>query len=292
MSDNGAPLLEINELQKFFPIGAGSTVRAVDGVSFQLHEGEIFGLVGESGSGKSTIARTIMGLYPPTSGQILYHGQPAHLAKSWRQRNLQMIFQDSAAALNPYMRVCDIVAEPLRVFRLVKNGPLLERRVQELLAQVGLEAAFLDKRPGELSGGQRQRVAIARSIAVHPKLLVADEPVASLDLSIQAQIINLFGQLQREYGFAFLLIAHDLPVVRHLCDRVGVLLRGRMVELAQTQALFQSPQHPYTKALLSAAPIADPLRERQRVILEYNPEQLPENGRLIEQERGHWVYSG
>ncbi len=292
-----APVLEVRQLQQHFPIRRDWTVRAVEDVSFRIEPGRVFGLVGESGCGKSTVARSVMGLYRLTGGQVFFRGEEISRPEVYRRRqealrrDMQIIFQDSAAALNPRMTVREIVAEPLRACRMAAGGAL-ERRVVALLEQVGMEAGFAEKRPGELSGGQRQRVAIARAIATDPALIVADEPIASLDLSIQAQILNLFRQLQQERGFSFLFIAHDLSVVRYLCDEVGVMLRGRLVERGETERLFAAPRHPYTQALLSAVPIADPRRERQKRILEYDPETLPPNGALREEAPGHWVYRG
>lgn len=253
-------------------------MQAVNGISFDVRKGEIFGLVGESGCGKSTVARAVMGLYTPTEGEIFFREYLISDKRSYRehkrdiQRNLQVIFQDSAAALNPRMKVADIIAEPLVINRIFPDRKQRRAEVEKLLGLVGLDTRHGNAFPGELSGGQRQRVAIARSIAVNPALIVADEPVASLDVSIQAQIVALFRHLQQEHHFAFLFIAHDLSLVRYLCGRVGVMYAGRLVELAPTQELFENPVHPYTKALLSAVPIPDPHYERSKTILSYTPE--------------------
>ncbi len=231
-------LLSVQHVKQFFSINASFTVEAVNDVSFQIRCGEVFGLAGESGSGKSTLARTIMHMYEPTAGAVYYKewqisAQPIyHAHKKDIQRNMQMIFQDSAAALNPRMTVRELIEEPLRIWRWCSTCPAYRQRVVELLQLVGLETSFLSQYPDELSGGQRQRVSIARSLALEPSLIIADEPVASLDVSIQAQIINLFQELQREKQFAFLFIAHDLSLLRFISDRIGVMYRGHMVELA------------------------------------------------------------
>lgn len=275
---NNQILLSVRNYKQRFTIKKSLTVQAVNGISFDVRKGEIFGLVGESGCGKSTVARAVMGLYTPTEGEIFFRDYLISDKRSYRkhkkdiQRNMQVIFQDSAAALNPRMKVADIIAEPLVINRIFPDREQRRSEVEKLLALVGLDTRHGNAFPGELSGGQRQRVAIARSIAVNPALIVADEPVASLDVSIQAQIVTLFQHLQQEHYFAFLFIAHDLSLVRYLCNRVGVMYAGRLVELAPTQELFENPVHPYTKALLSAVPVPDPLYERSKTILSYTPE--------------------
>ena len=274
------PLLEVRGLTHAFPLGRRAVLRAVDDVSFTLRRGEVLGLVGESGSGKSTIARCVMNLLRPQSGQVLYRGIDICDRRAFRanrrtlQAERQIIFQDSGSSLNGRMRVCDIIAEPMRI--------------QHVRPPRGSYRAEADKYPGELSGGQRQRVAIARALSMEPELLVADEPVASLDVSIQAQIINLFRHLQEEHGFSFLFIAHDLAVVEFLCDRVGVLYQGRLVELAPTASLFAAPQHPYTRALLSSIPIPDPRLERARRPLVFEG-PLPDGGTWTEVAPEHYV---
>ncbi len=226
------PLLEVKGLKQYFKINSHYSVEAVDDISFEVYEGEIFALVGESGSGKSTVARSVMGYYTPTDGEVYFEGQLISDKRKMRHkqeslhRDLQIIFQDCAAALNPRMTVEEIIEEPIRVNHVYKSRQELDTRVEELLEQVGLNGTFRKKYPSEISGGQRQRVAIARSIALNPKLLIADEPLASLDVSIQAQIVSLFKRLQKEFGFAFLFIAHDLSIVKFISDRVGVLYRG------------------------------------------------------------------
>ena len=271
-TDTPSPLLQVVDLKKHFPITKGffnrvvGAVKAVDGVSFDVLEGECLGLVGESGSGKTTVGRCILRALDPTDGEIHFrvdgniidvaradHGQLKNL-----RRHMQLIFQDPYASLNPRMTVFDIVGEPLFVSMGMKDRAQRETRVRELLAQVGLNPQHLQRYPHAFSGGQRQRIGIARGLALNPRLIVADEPVSALDVSVQAQILNLLGQLQRDLGLTYLFIAHDLSVVRHICDRVAVMYVGRIVELAQTEELFRTPRHPYTRSLLDAAPVPDP----------------------------------
>lgn len=264
-------LLDVQHLCHTFPISKKSSIKAVDDVSFQICQGEIFGLVGESGSGKSTIARCIMNIYSPQSGRILYKGIDTCDKKAFRenkkmlQRERALIFQDSASSLNGRMKVGDIIAEPMKIQHITPPRGTYQKEAEFQMHYVGLDKDYLEQYPTELSGGQRQRVAIARALSMKPKLLVADEPVASLDVSIQAQIINLFKHLQKEHGFSFLFISHDLAMVEFLCDRVGVMYHGKLVEEAPVKELFENPQHPYTKALLSAIPIPDPQKERRTV---------------------------
>ena len=291
-------LLSVEHLTHVFPLDKKHSLRAVDDLSLQIRRGEIFGLVGESGSGKSTVARCVMNLYQPTVGRIVYRGVDVCDAKQRRenrkmlQTTRQMIFQDSNSSLNSRMKVCDIIAEPMRIQHIMPPRGSLRAEAAFQMKYVGLDALYLDKYPSELSGGQRQRVAIARALSMEPELLVADEPVASLDVSIQAQIINLFRHLQEEHGFTFLFIAHDLSMVRYLCDRVGVMYRGKLVEVAQAQALFENPLHPYTRALLSAIPYPDPVRERSRTVTVFDPASFRPDGQLVERETGHFVLEG
>jgi len=272
-------LLRVDNLVKHFPIYEGvirrqvGAVHAVDGVSFDIHQGETLGLVGESGCGKSTAGRTILRLYKPTDGHVYYDGTDlASLSEREMRamrRKLQIIFQDPYASLNPRMTVADIVGEPLVVHK-VANGKEVQERVQELLGLVGLNPAFADRYPHEFSGGQRQRIGVARALALQPDLIICDEPISALDVSIQAQVINLLEDLQKQFGLTYLFIAHDLSVVRHISDRVAVMYLGVIVELAARDELYDHPLHPYSQALLSAVPIPDPVAEerRQRIILE------------------------
>jgi oligopeptide transport system ATP-binding protein len=277
----GEPLLHVENLKMHFPITKGiifqrqvGAVKAVDGVSFDLYPGETLGLVGESGCGKSTTGRAILQLYRPTDGEVIFEGTDLTKIKGEQlrkmRRRMQMIFQDPYASLNPRMTVGSIVSEPLEVHGIGKNRKERQERVQELLKIVGLNPYFVNRYPHEFSGGQRQRIGVARALAVNPTFIVADEPISALDVSIQAQVINLLEDLQRDLGLTYLFIAHDLSVVRHISNRIAVMYLGKIVELADRDALYENPMHPYTQALLSAVPIPDPVIEhqRQRIILE------------------------
>jgi len=285
-------LLEVGHITKHYPMRGGvfgrarGSVHAVDDVSFAIAEGETLGLVGESGCGKSTIGKTVLRLIEPTAGTIEWRGQriDALQGRAMRpyRRELQAVFQDPYASLNPRMRAADIVAEPIRNFEDVSASEIHDR-VVSLFERVGLRPDQMPRYPYEFSGGQRQRLGIARALAPQPKLIVCDEPVSALDVSVQAQVINLLGDLQREFGLSYLFVAHDLAVVEHISHRVAVMYLGRIVELASTRALFQSPQHPYTEALLSAVPVPDPMVERKRIILAGDvpsPIELPKGCRF------------
>lgn len=291
-------LLDVQHLTHDFKLSKNAVIRAVDDVSFQLHKGEIFGLVGESGSGKSTVARCVMNLCKPSAGKILYRGIETTDSRQFRenrkllQTERQIIFQDSSSSLNQRMRVADIIAEPMQIHHRKPPRGNLRAEAEFQLHYVGLDQSYLDKYPPELSGGMRQRVAIARALSMEPELLVADEPIASLDVSIQAQIINLLKHCNLEHGCSILFIAHDLAVVKYLCHRVGVMYRGKLVEAAPTKALFSDPRHPYTKALLSAIPLPDPRRERARTFREFDPALYDPGGELTEVSADHLVLKG
>ena len=278
MSSN-APLIEVRHVKKYFPIRKGllqrevARVHAVDDVSFSVREGETLGLVGESGCGKSTLGRTIVRLLEPTAGESLFRGAPVHRLGPRRlrplRREMQMVFQDPYASLNPRKRVGTIIGDPLKIHRI---GDKKERkaRVQELLETVGLNPEHYNRFPHEFSGGQRQRIGIARALSLHPKLIVADEPVSALDVSIQSQMLNLLEDLQNEFRLTYIFVAHDLGVVRHVSDRIAVMYLGKLVELSPAEELYTRPIMPYTEALLSAVPIPDPdlARRRERIVLE------------------------
>ncbi|MBV8089440.1 MAG: dipeptide ABC transporter ATP-binding protein [Alphaproteobacteria bacterium] len=270
------PLLSVRELVKHFPVRKGllrrmvGQVHAVDGISFDIAEGDTLGLVGESGCGKSTAGKAILKLIDPTAGEIRIRGEridslSRRQMRPWR-RQLQVVFQDPYSSLNPRLRIRDIIGEPLVNYG-VTSGRELATRVAELAFKVGLREDALDRYPHEFSGGQRQRIGIARALALHPSLIICDEPVSALDVSVQAQVINLLGDLQREFGLSYLFVAHDLAVVEHISHRIAVMYLGKIVELADKRDLFTRPQHPYTEALLSAVPVPDPDAARKRIIL-------------------------
>lgn len=288
------PLVQVKHLKQYYDAGTPNEVKAVDDVSFDIYKGETFGLVGESGSGKSTIGRAIVNLYQPTSGEILFNGQSNQDRRSLKQRRLfnkevQMIFQDPYASLNPRMKVRDIIAEGIDVHGLAHNEKERNDRVNQLLETVGLNIDHATRYPHEFSGGQRQRIGIARALAVEPQFIVCDEPISALDVSIQAQIINLLEQLQAERGLTYLFIAHDLSMVKYFSDRIGMMYRGKLVELADAEELYANPQHAYTQSLLSAIPLPDPdyERERQRIIFDESTIDL--QSEMIEIKPNHWV---
>ncbi|MFJ1583204.1 ABC transporter ATP-binding protein [Streptomyces sp. NPDC088197] len=274
------PILEVRDLVKHFPLTQGilfkkqiGAVKAVDGVSFDLFPGETLGIVGESGCGKSTVARLLMNLEVPTAGRILYKGDDitklSGRALKAVRRNIQMVFQDPYTSLNPRMTVGDIIGEPYEIHPEVAPKGDRRKRVQDLLDVVGLNPEYINRYPHQFSGGQRQRIGIARGLALRPEIIVADEPVSALDVSVQAQVINLMGNLQKEFNLSYMFIAHDLSIVRHISDRVGVMYLGKIVEIGGDEAIYEHPTHPYTQALLSAVPVPDPAarEHRERIIL-------------------------
>ncbi len=282
-SSNDAALLEIRDLRVHYPITSGlfakqvGAVKAVDNVSFSIAKGETLGLVGESGCGKTSMARSIVQLVKPTGGSITFDGQDLIKLKGGALRSMyrrvQFIFQDPYGSLDPRMTAGDIIGEPLQVHKLVKGKDAYRSRVGELLSLVGLNPYMAGRYPHEFSGGQRQRIGIARALAVEPELLVCDEPVSALDVSVQAQIINLLEELQQQFGLTYLFIAHDLSLVRHISHRVAVMYLGKLVEVAESEELFSNPLHPYTQALMSAIPLPDPIEEatRERIVLPGEP---------------------
>ncbi|KYC79806.1 ABC transporter ATP-binding protein [Heyndrickxia coagulans] len=266
-------LLEVKHVKKYFEIGKKQFLKAVDDLSFDIYKGETFGLVGESGCGKSTAGRLMMGIYTPTEGKILYGGKDIHALdereRFLMKRNVQMIFQDPYASLNPRSTVREILAEPLEVHGIYKNKREELERIYELLEEVGLNREHAGRYPHEFSGGQRQRIGIARALALDPEFVICDEPISALDVSVQAQVVNVLKKLQREKNLTYLFIAHDLSMVKHISNRIGVMYLGHLVELTESKSLYRKPLHPYTEALLSAIPIPDPKIEdkRERIIL-------------------------
>lgn len=266
-------LLTVNDLKKHFTIGKNETLKAVDGISFHVHKGETFGIVGESGCGKSTAGRTIIGLYDRSDGKVIYSGQDVHKMNEKEKfdyhRSMQMIFQDPYASLNPRSTVREIISEPMEVHGLYQNKQDRLNRVYQLLEDVGLNRDHANRYPHEFSGGQRQRIGIARALALDPEFIIADEPISALDVSVQAQVVNLLKRLQQEKGLTYLFIAHDLSMVKQISDRIAVMYLGHIVELTSSKSLYNNPLHPYTQALLSAIPIPDPDVEdsRERIIL-------------------------
>lgn len=273
--ENERPLIEVKNLKQYFPVSDGffrtKYVKAVDDVSFHIKKGETLGLVGESGCGKTTTGRSLLRLYEPTDGKIFYDGEDiTHADMISYRRKMQIVFQDPYASLNPRMTIGDIVGEPIDIHKLVHSKKERSERIMEMLERVGLNSEHANRYPHEFSGGQRQRVGIARALAVDPEFIVCDEPVSALDVSIQAQIVNMFEELQEEMGLTYLFIAHDLSVVKHISNRIGVMYLGKLVELADSYELTFHSLHPYTRSLISAIPVPDPKvsRQRQRIVLE------------------------
>ncbi|MBP2243752.1 peptide/nickel transport system ATP-binding protein [Paenibacillus xylanexedens] len=301
--EDDQPLLEVKSLRQHFNLGKGNTLKAVNDISFHIRQGETLGVVGESGSGKSTTGRAILRLHEPTGGDVLFKGVPlnrlsASEMKTMR-RHMQIIFQDPYASLNPKMRIMDIIGEALDIHQLAGNAAQREKRVEELLEMVGLDPTHAQRYPHEFSGGQRQRIGIARALAVEPEFIVCDEPLSALDVSIQAQIVQLLEELQQRLGLTYLFIAHDLSMVKHISDRVAVMYNGKIVELAESEELYSNPQHAYTKALLSAIPVPDPAveaKKKRHVVKETTRENVEvedrynlEHSKWVEVTEGHWV---
>ncbi len=297
MIRSGKKLVELKNVSLVFNKGKKNEVKAIDNVSFDIYEGEVFGLVGESGSGKTTVGRAILKLYEITSGDINFEGETISTLKGKQlhdfRKNAQMIFQDPQASLNGRMKIRDIVAEGLDIHKLVKNKDERNQRVEELLGLVGLNKDHLTRYPHEFSGGQRQRIGIARALAVEPKFIIADEPISALDVSIQAQIVNLMQKLQDEQGLTYLFIAHDLSMVKYISDRIGVMHWGKMLEIGSSEDVYNNPIHPYTKSLLTAIPEPDPESERLRIHKVYDPSlELDKKEReMREITTGHFVLS-
>ena len=286
-------LVEVKHLKQYFG-SKKNVVKAIDDISFEIFEGETFGLVGESGSGKSTTGRALLRLYKPTDGEILFEGKDIANLKKGKEllefrKEAQMIFQDPYASLDGRMKVRDIIAEGIDIHGLAKTTEERDAMVDELLETVGLNKEHANRYPHEFSGGQRQRIGIARALAVNPKFIVCDEAISALDVSIQAQIVNLLKRLQKEIGLTYLFIAHDLSMVKYISDRIAVMYRGRIVEMGSADCVYNNPQHPYTKSLLSAIPLPDPREEKNRKRLVYKGEEFSEKVSLQEVEPGHFV---
>ena len=286
-------LVEVKHLKQYFG-SKKNVVKAIDDISFEIFEGETFGLVGESGSGKSTTGRALLRLYKPTEGEILFEGKDIANLKKGKEllefrKEAQMIFQDPYASLDGRMKVRDIIAEGIDIHGLAKTAEERDAMVDELLETVGLNKEHANRYPHEFSGGQRQRIGIARALAVNPKFIVCDEAISALDVSIQAQIVNLLKRLQKEIGLTYLFIAHDLSMVKYISDRIAVMYRGRIVEIGSADCVYNNPQHPYTKSLLSAIPLPDPREEKNRKRLVYKGEEFSEKASLQEVEPGHFV---
>ena len=292
-TENRKKLVEVKHLKQYFG-SKKNVVKAIDDISFEIYEGETFGLVGESGSGKSTTGRALLRLYKPTDGEILFEGKDIANLKKGKEllefrKEAQMIFQDPYASLDGRMKVRDIIAEGIDIHGIAKTSEERDAMVEELLETVGLNKEHANRYPHEFSGGQRQRIGIARALAVNPKFIVCDEAISALDVSIQAQIVNLLKRLQKEIGLTYLFIAHDLSMVKYISDRIAVMYRGRIVEMGSADCVYNNPQHPYTKSLLSAIPLPDPREEKNRKRLVYKGEEFSEKASLQEVEPGHFV---
>ena len=280
MAENNEDIiLSVKNLKQYFPSGRKSNIKAVDGVTFDIHKGEIYGLVGESGSGKTTIGRSIIRIYNPTEGDVFFEGNKISgklnkEKKKYITNNIQMIFQDPMASLNPRMKVINIIAQGIDIHHKYKSKEERNKKVYAILERVGLSREHANRYPQEFSGGQRQRIGIARAVILNPQLIIADEAISALDVSIQAQIVNLLKELQEELGTTYLFIAHDLAMVKYISDRIGVLHLGHLVETGTTTEIFKNPIHPYTKSLLSAIPIPNPKLERARKVIEYDYKEL------------------
>ncbi|MBY0012700.1 ABC transporter ATP-binding protein [Paenibacillus typhae] len=300
-------LIEVEGLKKYFNVGKGRVLKAVDNISFSIREGETLGMVGESGCGKTTAGRTVLRLYEPTAGSVKYNGTDIYKLSSGKmkamRRDMQMIFQDPYASLNPRFTVSDIIGEALDIHGMAGSRAERKKRIEELLDMVGLNHDHATRYPHEFSGGQRQRIGIARSLAVNPKFIVCDEPISALDVSIQAQVVNLLKELQDRLGLTYLFIAHDLSMVKHISDRVAVMYLGRMVELAESEELYANPLHPYTKSLLSAIPEPDPEVEANKKRIHLHDElgspifaagekSNDSDFELVEVSKGHFVAKG
>lgn len=297
-------LIEVEGLKKYFNVGKGRILKAVDNISFSIREGETLGMVGESGCGKTTAGRTVLRLYEPTAGSVKYNGTDIYKLSGGKmkalRRDMQMIFQDPYASLNPRLTVSDIIGEALDIHGLAGSRQERKKRIEELLDMVGLNHDHATRYPHEFSGGQRQRIGIARSLAVNPKFIVCDEPISALDVSIQAQVVNLLKELQDRLGLTYLFIAHDLSMVKHISDRVAVMYLGKMVELAESEELYANPIHPYTKSLLSAIPVPDPEVEANKKRIHLHDElgspiyaagekSNDSDYELVEVSKGHFV---
>ncbi|MDO5695727.1 MAG: ATP-binding cassette domain-containing protein [Eubacteriales bacterium] len=286
-------LLEVKNLKQYFG-SAKHPIKAVDGISFFINKGETLGLVGESGSGKSTTGRSIIRLYEPTAGEIIFEGRDITKKMTRRERlqmakDIQMIFQDPYASLNPRMTIKDILSEPLDIHGMYPNADERLEKLVELMENVGLDREHLNRYPHEFSGGQRQRIGVARVLALDPKFIIADEPISALDVSIQAQVVNLLKDLQRERGLTYLFIAHDLSMVKYISDRLAIMHKGQLVEVGDSEEIYENPVHPYTKSLLSAIPLPDPAYERQRQRIVYSATAAEHGTEWVQIKDNHWV---